>query len=125
MVVMGFGLVALVMTELEFFSVASISFLFFNNDIQKSVASQKCASDAAHGVKGSEFSLVWPNFTDEVWNLPADGITTNGTDETIWHPSKFSDLCASHVNSCHAWRQCDTLSVFDADTLPPHGSLGP
>jgi hypothetical protein len=105
MVVMGFGLVALVITELEFFSVASISFLFFNNDIQKSVASQKCASDGAHGVKGSEFSLVWPNFTDEVWNLPADGITTNGTDETIWHPSKFSDLCASHVNlssSIHA-----------------------
>ena len=108
MVVMGFGLVALLLTELEFFSIASVSVLFFNAEVQNKDASPMapmCSSDSAHGIKGKEFSLVWPNYTDEVWNLPSDNISTNETNATIWHPSKFSSLCAEGVNlsaSIHA-----------------------
>ena len=149
MVVMVFGLVALYLTELDFFSFASISLLGSNTEIKtkdSSLVSPKCSSDSAHGINGTEFSLVWPNYTDEVWNLPPDKISTNETNTSIWHPSKFSTLCAEGVNlsaSIHApplYHSTDRPSglrlvmlgdsltryqFFDADTLPSYGSLGP
>jgi len=58
----------------------------------------ECPSDS-NRVNGTDFSLQWPKFTSTsaVWDLSAE--------TTIWHPSNFSELCASNLDlsaSIHA-----------------------
>ena len=51
--------------------------------------------DESNPVNGTDFSLVWPNFssTSAVWNLPAET-----TEDYGWHPSNFSELCAAKLD---------------------------
>jgi hypothetical protein len=85
-VMIGFGIYVLMFIN---FSIPSMP----SNDnrimkVSTVALSQNCFS-ASFVVNGTNFSSVWPGHTDEVWNLQAN----NMTDEAIWHPSNFSEMC--------------------------------
>jgi hypothetical protein len=103
--VIGLGMIVLMLAELTYFFIG-IPSLFYQNRIDNkehvSNASQKCSSESVI-VNGTEFSLVWPKYTNDVWDL-VDNIT-DGTEISVWLPSNFSQLCAAGVNlstSIHA-----------------------
>ena len=72
------------------------------NQTASSPVDSECPYES-NRVNGTEFSMLWPDFTStsDVWNLPAE--TT--MDGHMWHPSNFSELCTANLDlntSIHA-----------------------